>query len=210
MAELRAGFSTLHRRTHARLYRADGVFAEINRWLADPDAPRVFIISGGPTTGKTAIAAHLAQIRPIDAWHFCMARWAATLAPLVFCRSLGQQLAHRLPGFAQILERVNRPIQIEVDQSAGTTESGTQSRGVVIRHLDLRSASPEECFHRMLLEPLETLADYQPDMQAVIVVDALDEALDYPGQVGMIELLSQHSQLSGDVRWLITSVPVRT
>jgi len=32
------------------------VFAEIDRWLADPDAPRYFIITGEPGISKTAIA----------------------------------------------------------------------------------------------------------------------------------------------------------
>lgn len=33
------------------------VFAEIDRWLAEPDAPRYFIITGEPSIDKTAITA---------------------------------------------------------------------------------------------------------------------------------------------------------
>jgi hypothetical protein len=36
------------------------VFAEIDRWLADPDAPRYFIITGEPGTGKGSIVAYRA------------------------------------------------------------------------------------------------------------------------------------------------------
>jgi hypothetical protein len=35
------------------------VFAEIDRWLADPDAPRYFIITGEPGIGTTAVSAQL-------------------------------------------------------------------------------------------------------------------------------------------------------
>lgn len=38
------------------------VFAEIDQWLAAPDAPRHFIIAGEPGIGKTAIAARLTQM----------------------------------------------------------------------------------------------------------------------------------------------------
>ena len=30
------------------------VFAAIDRWLADPDAPRFFVVTGEPGIGKTA------------------------------------------------------------------------------------------------------------------------------------------------------------
>jgi hypothetical protein len=40
----------------------DWVFAEIDEWLAAPDAPRHFIIAGEPSIGETAIAARLTQM----------------------------------------------------------------------------------------------------------------------------------------------------
>jgi len=37
------------------------VFAEIDAWLADPDAPQAFLLTGGAGVGKSAIASRLAQ-----------------------------------------------------------------------------------------------------------------------------------------------------
>jgi hypothetical protein len=38
------------------------VFRSIDEWLEDPAAERVFLLTGGPGTGKTAIAARLVQV----------------------------------------------------------------------------------------------------------------------------------------------------
>ena len=35
------------------------IFAEIDRWLEDPAAPRYFIITGEPSIGKTVIPTRL-------------------------------------------------------------------------------------------------------------------------------------------------------
>ena len=37
-------------------------FAEIERWLADPEAPRFFMLTGEPGIGKTAVTACLTQL----------------------------------------------------------------------------------------------------------------------------------------------------
>lgn len=68
------------------------VFAEIDAWLAKPDAPRYFIISGEPGIGKTAIAARPTQIRELAACDFCIARQADTVDSLDFACSLSHKL----------------------------------------------------------------------------------------------------------------------
>ena len=75
------------------------VFAEIDQWLADPDGQPFFIITGEPGIGKTAIAGRLTQIRDIAASHFCIARQADTIDPVLFARSISQQLCN-IDGFA--------------------------------------------------------------------------------------------------------------
>jgi len=84
------------------------VFAEIDRWLADEDGVKYFLLTGEPGSGKTAIAARLAQfslgvVQPsknclqissgfLAADHFCQARRADTAGPLEFTRNISRQL----------------------------------------------------------------------------------------------------------------------
>lgn len=42
------------------------VFQTIDAWLADPGAERMFLLTGGPGSGKTAIATRLVQISQGD------------------------------------------------------------------------------------------------------------------------------------------------
>jgi len=66
---------------------------------------------GEPGIGKTAIAARLTQIRDLGAYHFCMARSADTINPLLFARSISHHIC-RFDGFAAgILKDTNINLQ---------------------------------------------------------------------------------------------------
>ena len=91
------------------------VFERINQWLADPNGGRVFLLAGGPGTGKTAIAARLAQVSEGSAklpptcdrlqsgfltyMHFCQAGLDSTLSPIPFVQALSEALANAFPAF---------------------------------------------------------------------------------------------------------------
>lgn len=115
----------------------DWVFTETDRWLADPDLGRVFLLTGGPGSCKTAVAARLAQVslghEPPDApthlgkgqlvyFHFFQAQIDATVYPLRFVESLSAGLASRYPPFANaLLKTSHREINV-IQNVAAMTE----------------------------------------------------------------------------------------
>src|SRR5690242_18849063 len=95
------------------------VFQAINDWLADPNGPRFFLLTGEPGSGKTAIASRLvqfsqgiisspdrsSQLAPhfLSAVHFCSVRDQYWCDPSIFAQSLAMQLAERYPAYAKAL-----------------------------------------------------------------------------------------------------------
>src|SRR4029078_3215177 len=85
----------------------------IGAWLADNAGARVFLLTGGPGTGKTAIAARIAQsdagplaspVPPLPPQsrtyaHFCQAGVEHTLSPITFVQALSEALATRYAAF---------------------------------------------------------------------------------------------------------------
>lgn len=177
------------------------VFAKIDEWLATPDAPRYFIITGEPGIGKTALAGRLTQIRQCDAIHFCIARQADTIDPLNFVRSLSLQLS-RIEGFAQSLlkeKNVNIEVNINVQENIGPII------GVQIEDLMGGAESAAIAFSRVVASPLRQLYAGGFDRQVVILVDALDEAVRQQGAETIVSLLENVRGLPEPVRFLLTA-----
>jgi hypothetical protein len=199
------------------------VFTAINGWLADLHGPHAFLLTGKPGSGKTAVVARLAQFADgtslpptecdhltrgfLSAAHFCSARDRRWISPHVFAQSLALQLADRYPVYAKALAEMSGDRQIRIDVGLRAREVSGQMIGVVITHLDVSGVSPEDAFIRVVREPLKKLADSGFEDRIVILVDALDEALGYSGEVGIIELLAQAQFLPAGVRFILTSRP---
>jgi len=183
------------------------VFAAVERWLADPDGSRFFILTGEPGAGKSAIAARLAQTQPrVLAHHFCIAGRSATITPGAALRSLAAQFGENLPGYGEALANTIRPthlsvrVDIHVDQL-----NGGQIVGVVIEHL--HAADPQQELDILLRAPLAALRS--PPPMAMILIDALDEAVTFRGDPNLAVLLAGADDLPPWVRFFCTTRPER-
>ena len=202
----------------------DWLFRAVDAWLAAPDGRRVFLLTGEPGSGKSAVAARLLQFSQGDASppadlsaigpnflsavHVCSARDRRWINPLAFSESLALQLASRYPPFAQALveKQADRSIQMDVRQTVDHVEGGRVT-GIHIEALHLGRLSPEDAFLRVVREPLEALFEGGTETSIVILVDALDESLLYAGGEGIVPLLAEVDFLPDGVRFLLTTRP---
>jgi hypothetical protein len=180
------------------------LFDAIDDWL-EREAERFFILTGEPGVGKSAIAARLTQVRKdTAAYHFCIAGSNSTVVPGTALRSLAAQLGDRLPGYGQALANTVKPmhlsVQVDIDVK---TMTGGQITGVVINHL--HAGDPEEELDILLRAPLAELP--APPAPVLILVDSLDEAVTYRGQVNLVTLLAEVDDLPPWVRFVCTSRP---
>jgi hypothetical protein len=196
-------FSDLIAMHHRNFTGRQWVFAKIDRWLADHTAPQFFVITGEPGIGKTAIAAQVTRRRELAAMHFCIARQADTIDPLNFTRSLSYQCI-RIDGFATgILHDAGTHIQgiVHVRENYG------QAIAIHIDNLMVQSDSATVAFNRTVIVPLKKLYATGIDQQLLILVDALDEAVQHHGRETIVDLLANAQGLPPQVRFLLTSRP---
>lgn len=161
---------------------------EIEAWRTDPTSGRVFWITGGPGTGKSAVAARLAHSgrARVMAVHFCRHDRPDRRDAAQVIRSIAFQMATRLGDYRSILQ-------------------GLQRSGEV---LDGRSAL--ELFDLLIANPLrhELGGGRSASDKHLIVLDALDETLDTSGLSDLLYLVSQEvGKLPDWVGLVVTSRP---
>ncbi len=203
------------------------VFEKLDGWLS-ADGPRTFLLTGGPGTGKSAIAARLVQMSRTETSsegylrlgegaltyaHFCRAREDLTLDPLRFLEALAGTLAGRHEPFRQVLtkddhEQITVNVETITQEVRGGVMAGALVAGVVIRVGELAA---RVAFNRLIRRPLEALVESGFHEPIVVLVDALDEALTYSSEDTLVSLLGaitdRPTDLPEPISLVLTSRP---
>jgi hypothetical protein len=184
----------------------------------DQSNERLFLLTGGPGTGKSMLVAWLAGFGPppqdptaheqltrlrsfFKAAHFCQAS-SRNISPQAFAESMASQLSKSVKGFSDALAAtVADRVTITANQAIGTVAAGGTLTGISIGRLDLGTLGDELSFDRALTQPLKILYDSGHSEPMLLLVDALDEAQTYTG-VTLPDLLSSLSDLPAGVRIL--------
>ena len=195
------------------------VFKTVDDWLLQPAGSRFFLLTGGPGTGKSAIAARIAQMNngvvPVPAgidqigpaflshYHFCQAGSETTLSPLDFVQSLAESLAARYPEFRKALEQRGSQ-QFNVTVNPGNVQSGGVVIGAKVT-IQILSGDARGLFDELVRRPLRELCAARPGEPIVILVDSLDEALTYDATNNIARLLGFSKDLPAEVRFVVTA-----
>jgi hypothetical protein len=206
----------------ARLFIGrEWVFQDISDWLAKPDGSRHFLLTGEPGSGKTALAARLAQFslgsaHPparsqmlsqgfLNAVHFCRAGASSWLDPRTFARSISLQLTSILEFKQALIDVGDRDVNIDVLQRVDMAQSGASITGVHIENLVISGLSGQEAFNRTVLDPLRTIDKQGYGQPIVILVDSLDEALAHAADMSIVDLVASLQDVAPQVRFIVTS-----
>jgi hypothetical protein len=180
---------------------------------------RIFLLTGGPGTGKTMVVAWLAGFgsepedasaqsqlarlrRAVKAAHFCESTSLNT--PRLFAESVANQLANAVTGYREALESILEDrVQIIGSAQAGTAVAGSMLIGVDVT-LNLGTVGDEFGFDQAFVRPLRKLYEGGYAEPMLLLVDALNEAQFYTGTT-IPDLLSRASDLPAQVRIFATT-----
>ena len=201
------------------------VFERINQWLADPKGGRVFLLAGGPGTGKTAIAARLAQASEgsvnlpacdrlqrgfLTYMHFCQAGSDSTLTPINFVQGLSEALANAFPAFRAALEQQGSDqVVLNPVVNTGAVASGGKVTGLIYNvkkvEIQINGDDARSMFDVAVRSPLYVHAQAHPDQGAVVLIDSLDEALTFSRERSIAHLLQLVNDFPPNVRFILTA-----
>jgi len=155
------------------------VLDQIDSWLADKDAPKVFWIVGPPGIGKTSISSFVChRYREVIAFHLCRYGHDDKSDPRRCVLSLAFQIGSQIPEYRNHLVT----LVADINKSACTL------------------------FDNLIIQPLSNLSQ-SFDHSLLIVIDGLDEAR-HGGRNELAEFLaSEFSRTPPWLRLLITSRP---
>jgi len=193
--------------------------AQILDWW-DNRSERLLLLTGGPGTGKSMVAAWLAGYGPepadltarselrrlrnlVKGTHFCSAIDTVNNSPKGMADNLARQLTANLPKFSEaLLTQVGSNLSLTTDQQVVNNYGSIT--GVAIESLDLGGLLDEPSFLVALLNPLIEYFKIPTHEPLLLMMDGLDEAALYEGRYKILRAILALVNLQAPVRVIAT------
>ncbi|MGB4950340.1 MAG: hypothetical protein WBO55_06875 [Rhizobiaceae bacterium] len=193
--------------------------AQILDWW-DNRTERLLLLTGGPGTGKSMVAAWLAGYGPepvdltaqaelgrlrnlVKGAHFCNHVDTWNNSPKGLADNLARQLTANLPGFSEaLLAQVGSILSLTNDQQVVNNYGSVT--GVVVENLDLGGLLDEPSFLMALLTPLVEFFNELTREPLLLVIDGLDGAALYEGRYKIPRAILALVNLQAPVRVIAT------
>ena len=144
----------------------------------------------------------------VAASHFCRANEFETRSPLKFLERVCAQLAHHSPSFdAALLAATKQRGGVSVDVEINISDArDTRVTGIHINEVHIHADRVEDLVGDILTGPLRAI-EHDITSPWIVIVDALDEAERYDGNVTISRLLRGLGNLPRAVRFVLTFPP---
>ncbi len=169
------------------------VLKAVSNWLNVTDSERICILTGERGVGKTTVAALLAQFfrgerqppnnsydlapTSTSAVYFCLPSLPETLHPRSFALTIANQWASRDGNFAYLQSTIDNHEQYEL----------------------------EKLVERLLIRPFTDIDELIYPGSIVFLVDDLEAALRYPGEITIVDVILRMLREVWGVRFLLTA-----
>ncbi|MDO4189324.1 MAG: TIR domain-containing protein [Lachnospiraceae bacterium] len=149
---------------------------EVEKWAREDEESSVFMLLGGPGTGKSSFIAKLANtMSEVKGVHFCNFQNDSSLKVKTMIRTLAYYLSVSIHEYDEI---------VEFDM------------------LDLEKASDYECFYKLVLDPIHKIKDVKEKI--ILAIDGIDEMGDDVGEFLSI-LTEAHERFPKWLKLVVTS-----
>jgi len=127
--------------------------------------------------------------------------------PRTLIQSIAQQLSQRYPEYRNAIRRNSNNLKqyhINVQVNMQNVKAGRDITGSKFS-IFLGDVTAEDAFDQLIRKPLKILCEKNPNEPVLILIDGLDEVINYGGRINVISMLAKIRDIPQQVRFILAA-----